>query len=453
MRIIARLINFFSSTLWRADIGTLSVRKRLYYRILRLLFVTFREFREGLFSLRAMSLVFTTLLSLVPLLAVIFSTLKAFGVHNRLQPLILELLTPLGARGLEITERIISFIDNLRVGVLGAVGVLALFLTIVSLMEKVEGALNHIWKVKKLRSLPRRFSDYLSVILLGPLLLFLSLGAIASLKSNAIVQHLLNIEPWGLLVPIIARYLPYVGISLAFAFLYVFIPNTRVRFQSALIGGIAGGLLWLWAGRAFAFFVASTARYDLIYSSFATLILFFLWLYVAWTIILVGAQVAFFHQNPQALTNFTSHHFGLPVVREYMALSIMAEVAKSYLRGGPPPSSWDLCVFLAVPEPEIKKIIETQVEADLLRETAGEPAGLVPAHPPDSISVKHILDGVRCLAEKDRQWIDNPRTASVAEILRQRDRATAELLEPLTLKDLAEERLKFEGQEMKGERR
>jgi len=395
MKSFLLLRDFFSTGLWRDNLTELPAPRRLFLGFLRLLILTAREFREGLFSLRAMSLVYTTLLSLVPLLAVVFSTLKAFGFHNRVEPLILEFLSPLGERGVEITGRIISFIDHLKVGVLGAVGILAFFLSVISLMEKIEGAMNHIWRVREMRSLPRRFSDYLSVIVVGPLLLFSSLGALATVRRSAVVQQILAIEPWGELVALVTRYIPYVGISLAFAFLYLFIPNTRVRFPSALIGGMAGGLLWLLSGWVFASFVASTARYDLVYSSFASLILFFLWLYVAWTIILVGAEVAYFHQNPQALTLRRRRHYRIPAVQEALALSVMREIARAFLRGDPPPTIWDLARCLGVPETEVRYVVDRQRDAGLLEENSAQPPGLLPSVSPENTSLKRILDAAR----------------------------------------------------------
>jgi len=139
-----------------------------------------RDLVDGQLTLRAMSLVYTTLLSIVPLLALSFSVLKAFGVHNQIQPMLLRFLEPLGENGAEIAHNIIEFIQRMNVGVLGAVGLVLLLYTAISLMQKIEESLNYIWHVHRPRPLADRFSRYLSVLLVGPILVFSALGITAT---------------------------------------------------------------------------------------------------------------------------------------------------------------------------------------------------------------------------------------------------------------------------------
>jgi len=141
--------------LWRADMSRLRPLTRLQVRFLRLAVVAGEEFRQGVLSLRAMGLVYATLLSLVPFLAVMFSLLKAFGAHQQIEPFLAQALAPLGPQGGEISRRVVEFVNNLQVGVLGTVGVGGLFLTAISLIGKIEDALNHIWRVRRARSLGR----------------------------------------------------------------------------------------------------------------------------------------------------------------------------------------------------------------------------------------------------------------------------------------------------------
>ena len=166
----ARVTNFFQQDLWETDIHSLGGFQRFGVGFLRLVVVAAWEFKESVLSIRATSLVYTTLLSLVPFLAVTFSVLKGFGFHQQIEPVLAEALEPLGPRGLEITANIIEFVDNLNVGVLGVVGVAGLFYTTYSLIEKIEEALNSIWRVHQGRPIARKFTDYLSVVLVGPVL-------------------------------------------------------------------------------------------------------------------------------------------------------------------------------------------------------------------------------------------------------------------------------------------
>jgi membrane protein len=298
-----KLVNFFTRELWEINLDSLNKFKSFIIKFLRLLNVAGREFIEGQLTLRAMSLVYTTLLSIVPLLAISFSVLKAFGVHNEVvEPFLLKFLTPLGEKGEEITVQIIGFVENMKVGVLGSLGLGLLIYTIMSVIQKIEKAFNYIWRIKKPRTLARRFSDYVSVILIGPVLIFSAIGLTASFMSNTLVQKVVSIEPLGTLYYFIAGKSPYIIVCATFTFLYIFLPNTKVKLRSALVGGIFAGILWETAGWAFASFIVTSTKYAAIYSGFAIILMFMIWLYVSWLILLVGAQVSFYHQYPHFLS-------------------------------------------------------------------------------------------------------------------------------------------------------
>ena len=168
MNRLARGIQFLKQDLWTTDLATLPFLQRAIVQALRLAIAVALEFRHRLLDARAAGLVYTTLLSLVPFLAVMFSVLKAFGVHHQIEPVLAQALEPLGPKGLEITGTIIGFVDNLKIGVLGVVGVAGLFYTTYSLIDKIEQALNAIWMVRQGRSWSRKFADYLSAVLVGP---------------------------------------------------------------------------------------------------------------------------------------------------------------------------------------------------------------------------------------------------------------------------------------------
>ncbi len=268
-------------------------------RLLKVAAAVWRELADGQLSLHAMSLVYTTLLSLVPLLAVSFSVLKAFGVHNQIKPLLLTILAPLGAQGVEITDNVIGFVENMEVGVLGAVGLSLLFYTVVSLIQKIESAFNFAWRVAQSRPLAQRFSQYLGVLMVGPILVFSAMALTGTLLSSELAGSLLSVQPFGMLFGLLGKLLPYVLVIAAFTFIYVYIPNTKVRFGSALLGATVAGLIWQTGGWAFGSFIASSTHYTAIYASFAIVILFMIWLYLSWLILLLGASIAFYFQHPE----------------------------------------------------------------------------------------------------------------------------------------------------------
>ncbi|MDP6175678.1 MAG: YihY/virulence factor BrkB family protein, partial [Rhodospirillales bacterium] len=246
---------------WGKDLSALAWWRALHLRLARILFVIGRDLADGQLTLRAMSLVYTTLLSLVPLLAISFSVLKGFGVHNQVEPILFNFLEPLGEQGVEIATRLTGFVEKIEVGVLGSLGMALLIYTVISLMQKIERAFNYTWHVSRQRTLTRRFSDYLSVVLIGPVLIAASLGISASIMGAPVVQQLTAIQPIGSATRIAGEILPFVINVAAFTFFYVFIPNTKVRLGSALCGALTAGILWKLMGLGFAAFILGSTKY------------------------------------------------------------------------------------------------------------------------------------------------------------------------------------------------
>jgi membrane protein len=422
--------------LFHADLGSLrSALLRSKIAVLHVVTVTVKKFQDDQLSLQATRLTYTTLLSLVPLLAVAFSVLKAFGVQNQLEPPLAGLLAPLGPEAKEITRQIISFVDNQQVGALGAVGVAGLFYTVLSLIGKIEDALNHIWRVRRSRSLGRQFSDYLSVILVGPVLVFTALALMASAQSYWLVQRVLEFKPLGWLVPLVTRWTPLLLLCTAFTFLYQFVPYTRVRLRSAVCGGVVAGLLWQVAGIGFTKFVASSSSYAAIYSSFAILVLFLIWLQVGWLIVLVGAEVVYNHQHPAAYRQNASPARHRPLCQEHLALAALVELTRGSLGGRPIVDPAGLAATLGVSESTLEELIDGFVRSGVLVRAA-EPAGILLGRLPEQITVVEILDTVRGAGSNPP---GSEGEEQVLGILQRRDQAVRQALEGFTLRSLASE--------------
>lgn len=429
----ARIAQFAKHDMWTADLAALPPLQRAGIQALRLSLAVWLEFRHRLLDARAAGLVFTTLLSLVPFLAVTFSVLKAFDVHHIMEPLLAQALEPLGPKSADITARIVGFVDNLKISVLGGVGMAGLFYTTYSLIDKIEQALNAIWMVRQGRSWGRKFADYLSAVLVGPVLVFTAFGLLASLQSHTVVQRLMESEPFGSLLFWIAEVVPFLLLCTVFTFFYKLIPNTAVRTTSALVGGVCAALLWGLAGEAFARFVAVSTKYSAIYSSFAVLVLFLLWLYAGWLIILIGAQVSFFHQHPSAYLSRLLWQQGTPAFRERLALTILERLARQYLSGGPPLQASDLAIALKLPASLVEEQVEQFVQAGFVG-VMKEPEGLTLIKPPELIPVKDVLDIVRQTGQAGMPPTcpDN----AVETLLRRRDDAVAHALGGETLKTM-----------------
>jgi membrane protein len=356
---------------------------------------------------------------LVPLLAISFSLLKGGGLHDRIEPLLLNTMAPLGEMGLEITRQIMSFVGNVKVGVLGFIGFGLLFYTVVSLMQKIERAVNYIWRVTRERSFAQRVRDYLSVVMVGPALVIASIGISATVAQNAFVQSLMEIQPFGWMLEVAATAIPYLMVVAAFAFIYMFMPNTGVRLRSAFAGALVAGALWNIVGWGFASFVVGSTNYAAIYSTFATLILFLIWLYVGWLILLTGASIAFYDQNPGAIAGRNKPLFMSNRVKEMVGLMTMMMIARRFQSGATPWTLEQITTRLGVPSEAAERAVSALETGGLVLHTGDDPVRFVPARPLEKIHVIEVLDVVRNAGEEQVLSMEHlppdPAVARIAE--------------------------------------
>lgn len=427
---VSRAGRYLDRDLWTADLSIHRFPVRAGVRLLRVLVAVARAPFDGQLNLEAAALVYRTLLSIVPLLAVAFSLLKAFGAQYRIEPLLVQMFSPLGPGGVEVARHIIEFVSNIGVGVLGAVGLLGLFYTVVSVIEGIENALNHIWHVRRSRTLMRKFTDYLSILLVGPVLVFAALGIIASAQSSRIVQRVLALTPFKPeIVATVWHVAPFVLLVAAFTLLYRFLPYARVAPGAALVGGVTAATLWHIVGLAFARLVASSTSYSAIYSSFAVLVLFLLWLQIAWLVVLVGGEVAYIQQHP---TSYVAVR-GQPSMRlrEHAGLEALVEITRRYLAGD---RLDDLARLLGAPLAIVDEVIEDFVHHGFLAR-AVEPDGVVLARTPELIIITDVLAAIREPADNavDLDIADGP----AMDALRRRGDAVDQALAGLTLRSVA----------------
>ena len=360
----------------------------------RIAYAVVRDLGTGILNLHAMSLVYTTLLSIVPLLALSFSVLKAMGVHNQLMPFLYQFFQPLGAQGEEMAEQVIAFVDNIQVGVLGSVGLLLLVYTVVALVQKIEGSFNMVWRAPQGRPLGQRFSNYLSVITIGPLLMVAGIGVSATIFASEVVQELRAIEPFGTLIAIISRLTPFLLTVVAFTFVYIFVPNTRVKLKSAFAGGLVAGVAWQAASLGFASFAVNATRYEAIYSSFAIGILLLIWLYINWMILLTGASISYYHQHEQAISARRNVRSS-PQLEEHLALVLMRWVATAFDRGETPPREEFLSRDLGVPGDITQQVSDKLIRAGLVHPGGDSGEELIPGRSLDRIRLVDVLNAVR----------------------------------------------------------
>jgi membrane protein len=405
-------------------------------RILRYPYGLIRDILRGELTLRAMSLVYTTLLSIVPLLALSFAVLKGFGFHRELEPVLYTFLEPLGDRGYELTSQIMAFVDNVRGDVLGSLGVIVLLYTTLSMIQKVEESFNFVWRVAQPRSLVRRISEYVSVMVIGPAVIIAALGLIATFSHTTPMQALAKYQPFGTILLALGRLTPYLLVTGVFAFLYAFMPNTRVQLRAALIGGLFGGIVWAATGVIFATFVVESTRNIVIYASFAIVIVALFWLHVSWLILLLGSQLSFYVQNPQYLRPGRGEIQLNASLRERVALSIMYLIVCDFREAT---HRWDtnkLAEHLELPGAALNPIVDALERAKLL--LAAEDETWVPARDPQTIGLTEVLEAVR----HDTAGPKLSRIRDVAPAVaaaRAAEQAMAKSLEGKTVGDLVQE--------------
>lgn len=383
--------------------------------LLRYPYALIRDLLTGELNLRAMGLVYTTLLSLVPLGAFAFAVLKGLGVHRDLEPLLYEFLRPIGARAGELTAQIMGFVDNVRGGVLGTVGLAFLLYTVITTIQKLEGAFNFAWHVERPRSLMRRVSEYLSLMVIGPLFLVIAFGLLGAVADHETMRWLTSREPLGGIVRAVGSAGTYLFVTGVFAFLYVFVPNTRVRLAPALAGGVTAGVLWAMSGAIFAQIVAASTRMVAIYAGFAIFLAALIWIYLSWLILLIGAQLSFYVQNPrylragQAAVRLTSR------LRERLALTVMLLVARNFVAGSPAWRLRGLAERLEVPGSALAGVIDSLEQAGLV--TTTEQEDVLPARDLDGIRLDDVLAAVRDERQYETWLLWRARTEPAADAI------------------------------------
>jgi len=363
-------------------------------RILQYPYAVVRDLSRGEINLRAMGLVYTTLLSFIPLLAFSFAILKIFGGHRDLQPIVYEFFRPVGeAAAAELTDRVMQFASHVSSGLVGSVGLALLAWTLVGTIKKVEDSFNFVWHVDHPRSFARRLAEYTSLLIAGPVLLVGFLGLTHAALSSAPVQEVVRLPLLHRLRGTGIALAPYAMVTAFFTALYMMVPNTRVQWRAALIGALVGGVLWAAVGKMFTAFVVYSTRLTIVYAGFAFVVAALLWTYFGWLILLAGAQLSFYVQNPAYL------RLGLQQLRlssvelEQLALKLMYFVGRTYVAGGRLWSVNRLANELGLPGIAIAQMARAFERAGLLIVTDDDE--LVPARDTAGISVNEILDIAR----------------------------------------------------------
>lgn len=405
-------------------------------RLLRYPYALLRDLSRGQINLYAMGLVYATLLSVVPLIAFAFAILKTFGAARDLQPIILEFFKPMGDRAGEFTQRVMEVADGMSTKLIGSLGLALLLWTLIGTIKKVEDGFNFLWRVEEPRSFARRITEYIALLIVGPIVVV----SFVALSHNALETATAGI---GRYMPFFERLValgqkvsPYFMVAAIFTAVYMLVPNTKVKWKPALIGGIVAGILWAAVGQLFTALVVYSARLTVVYAVFASTIAALLWTYFGWLILLVGAQLSFYVQHPNYLRMGLTELRMSAVQREQLTLKIMYLIGRSYHDGKTRWTMDSLARHLNMPGIAVARLVHALEDARLL--TLSNDEHMLPARDLGQISIQEIIDIARNEKAGQVGW-RNLTIPAVDSISKTMDDAWRKSCGEMTLRDLLED--------------
>lgn len=403
----------------------------------RWVYLVFHGFFEDQCMIRASALTFTTILSIVPFIAVAFSISKGFGLQNA--EFIKDLLLRITAGQEDVASKILEYIGNTNVTTLGWMGVATLLGTVFSMVGTIEKAFNTIWDVKRGRTAWRKFTDFFSVILICPIIVMVAISLTVSLQNQEMVKNLLSVSAIGYMEALFLKLLPLFLIWMAFTFIYIFIPNHKVKLSSAAVGGVVAGSMWQLAQWVYINWQIGAGKYNAIYGSFAQLPLLLIWLYISWVIVLLGAEMAAAKQN---LKSSVGKRFAGSVNvldRQKASLLLLTYLTRQFKDGFAPKSLSVISRRLSLPVDLAADLFQTLRESGLvIKAQNGDEEIFVLARTPDGIRVTDVMDAVAGDGQSKLPVLSEERFQAVEEVFCQLSRAVIDSPANATLSEYSE---------------
>jgi len=398
---ITRAIEFITTDIWRVRLEDLPFGKSFLIKQLRIIILTLRGFDEDKCFFRASSLTFYTLLSIVPVAAMLFGIAKGFGFERILRKELFERFP--GEAQQEVMVKVIEFAESMleatKGGLIAGIGLVVLFWSVIKVLSYIESSLNDIWKIKEDRTWGRKFSDYLAVMIISPLLIIVSSSATVFITSQ-ITQLTNQIKLLGMLSPLIFlsfKLTPYVLIWILFTVIYVLMPNTKVNLKAGIVAGIIAGTIFQIVQWGYISFQVGTAKYNAIYGSFAALPLFLMWVQISWWVVLFGAELSFASQNV-ATYDFEPDSNKISIAfKKVLTLQISHLLIKNFEKGDRPLTDTEISNLLKIPIRLVHSILYDLVESRVVAETRtteDQKFGYQPARDINTLTIKFVVDAI-----------------------------------------------------------
>ena len=361
------IISFIKEDLWLLHEQRLPPFKAAIIKTLKIVILSVQGFSSDLCPLRASALTLYSILSIVPVIAMLFGIAKGFGFETMLEQRLLEQAPDQDAMVLQLISFAQNLLESTKGGVVAGIGIVVLFWTIISVIGNIEESFNYIWKISTGRSISRKFSDYLSLMLLAPVLLIAS-GSITvflDTKINWLIT-VIELPEFGTWLVIKALSLSPLALMIAlFTFTFIFMPNHKINYRAGIIAGIITGIMYHLLQGAYLSLQIGVSKYNAIYGSFAALPLFVVWLQTGWMIVLFGCEMAFFLQNYETYRNnnrFSDLSFSL---KKVIALQITQLIIKNFIQLNNPLTADEIAAKLVIPiaiiQPVLSKLIVSHI--------------------------------------------------------------------------------------------
>lgn len=418
-RLIVRARVFLRTYIWETDLAGLPWLRAFLFRQLRVMVILARGAFGGRLGLRASAMTFTSLITMVPLLVVTFSVIRAFGglsdLELRLEGFVLSNIVPASQE--QAREWLNRFFESVRDGAFSGITVLALLFGGLGLLGSLEGAMNDVWGVRRGRPLLHRFTIYITLIVLGPILVGSSLSMTASLETAAFWGWIERQAP-GLTLPIGISFkiAPMLLTGLALTLLYTILPNERVRLKASLPAGLMAGFLFEVSKIGYAIYLKSATHYSALYGSLAAFPIFVAWVHLGWLVVLFGAELTFAYDAADDIREEELARRASERERIRVALFLAVEATRAHRAGERPPGSLEIAHRLALPTRLVSHVADVLTEGRILHRIAerDRDGGLVPAKSPELIRVHEV---VSCMLERGHRLTRKPnQEASIAII-------------------------------------
>ncbi|GAK56633.1 membrane spanning protein ribonuclease BN-like family [Candidatus Vecturithrix granuli] len=408
---------------------------------LRTLVFSVRGFEEDQCALRASALTLYTLLSVVPVAAMAFGIAKGFGFEKMLEQQLLENIPGQEEGILYIIDFARKLLENTQGGLVAGIGVIMLFWSVMKVLGNIESSFNHIWKVRESRNFIRKFSDYLSIMLIAPVLVISasSVSVFISVRVRDITENTELLEVFSPFILSTLKLSPYVIIWILFSFIYIFMPNTRVTFWSGAFAGVLAGTIYQLVQAGYIYFQVKISNYNAIYGSFAALPFFVMWLQLSWFVVLFGAELSFFHQHRKTWHSYQYYERLSPYLRKLLALHIAHILIKNFAQGHPPLSTEQLTRQTQLSFALIQKSLDLLLESGIILKTPvqGErDMAYQPAKPPELLSIQNVLTSLERRGNEDPQILQTYHIDQIVKLLEQFDAALEQHPANVLLKDV-----------------